>query len=124
MERRYLFAAIAAFALTALCLSYFDIGLSFSERYIWWDSLEHVLGGVTVGFVALFLATLSRISNTTFFAVLSALCVGLAWEIMEAQTGIGTSLYLGYAADTIKDLVCDCIGGYIAVYIGHLMRHV
>jgi hypothetical protein len=50
MERRYLFAAIAAFALTALCLSYFDIGLSFSERYIWWDSLEHVLGGVTVGF--------------------------------------------------------------------------
>lgn len=123
MERRYLFSAIAAFALITFCLSYLDIGLSYSDTYVWWDSLEHVLGGFTVALAALFVITLARIPAVTFFTMCAVLAVGLAWEIMEAHFGIGASPYMSYTADTIKDLICDCAGGYAAILVGRAMRH-
>lgn len=123
MERRYLFAAILSLAILTFCFSYLDMVQSFSSRYMIWDSIEHVLGGVTVGFFTLFALTLFRLHPTGPLTVFAVLAVGIAWEIMEAHYGIGGSQWMGYWADTIKDVVCDVVGGYGAVVIGRRLRH-
>ena len=122
MEKPYLFAAIISLGLITLCFSYFDIVLSFSDKFMWWDSWEHFIGGVTVGFAALFLLTLLRFPHDASHVVFVVFCVGVIWEIMEAHYGIGGSQWMGYWTDTIKDLVCDVIGGYVAVRTGYMLR--
>ncbi len=123
MERRYLFAAIVSLALIALSFSYFDIVRSFSDRFMWWDSYEHFLGGITVGFAALFALTLFQFPHRPVHVVIAVLFVGLAWEVMESHYGLGGSKYMGYWADTIKDLICDCAGGYAAALMGRTLRN-
>ncbi len=124
MERRYLFAAIASLAVIAVIFSYFDIVRSYSDTYAWWDSFEHFIGGITVGFAALFVVTLFLIPKPALSTVLIVFAVGIAWEIMEYHIGTGGSKYMSYEADTIKDLICDVIGGYAAVRMGSMLRHI
>ena len=123
MERRYLFAAMLSLAILTFCFSYLDIVQSFSSKYMVWDSIEHFLGGVTVGLFSIFAIVLIRSRAPMPAVVIMTLCVGIAWEIMEYQIGTGGSQYMSYGADTAKDIVLDGLGGYTAFHIGQLLRN-
>jgi hypothetical protein len=114
MINRYFIFAMGTLAVLVFCFSYLDIVLSFSNKIMWWDSLEHFLGGVSVGFFALWLGSIFGIRVSLITCVAFVFCVGVAWEIMEVMLGVGQSIYMSYWADTVKDIVCDCVGGLVA----------
>ncbi len=111
------------FAVLAVSFFYFDLVTSYSAIYWWWDSYEHILGGVVVGFFALWLGTLQwkrRIS--LLHTVAFVLVIGLLWEAIEIVYPMGGSIWFSYQVDTIKDLILDMFGGGIAWYASKGMR--
>lgn len=123
MVRRYLYAATIALALVVFAFSFLDMTYNLSYVIPWWDSFEHALGGVCIGFFGLVLAEFFRVRRHRLLAVLAfVLSAGVAWEIMEYVSRIGGSPFMSYSIDTIKDIVLDLFGGYIAVNIGQRMH--
>lgn len=123
MVRRYLYAATIALALTVLAFSVLDMGYELSYRVWWWDSFEHALGGVCIGFFGLVAAEMLKIrKHRLSFVITTVLFAGLAWELMEFVTGLTDSPFMSYPMDTLKDLILDLIGGYLATRIGHAMH--
>jgi hypothetical protein len=84
----------------------------------WTDHLTHFIGGAALGFLGLWLCFASGLflkKTPTFkeafsLGVLSALVVGVVWEVFEYKTGI-VSLSSGYGIDTFGDLLSDVCGG-------------
>ena len=123
MVRRYLYAATIALALVVFAFSFLDMTYELSYRIFWWDSFEHTLGGVCMGFFGLVVAEVFRIRKHRLVWVLAfVLFAGVAWEIMEYVSNLTDSPFMSYQMDTFKDIVLDCIGGYIATRIGHRMH--
>lgn len=123
MVRRYLYAATIALALVVFVFSFLDMTYQLSYRIFWWDSFEHFLGGVCIGFFGLVVAEVFRIRKHRLIWVLSfVLFAGLAWEVMEYVSNLTDSPFMSYSMDTFKDLVLDCLGGYVAAKIGHKMH--
>lgn len=94
---------------------FFDVARGFTTVYWWYDSYEHLLGGVVVGLFALWLGILRwnrRISllHTVFFVLI----IGLVWEGIEFVYPMGKSVWFSYGVDTGKDLILDALGGVIA----------
>jgi hypothetical protein len=54
--------------------------------------------------------------ETLKYVVAGCLIIGVAWEILELMYKV-QEISLYYYFDTAKDLVDDCIGGYIALKI-------
>lgn len=90
--------------------------------FSWFDILMHFLGGFWFGFVAVWFVYFSGYTKTPRFvsrssviivALVSALGVGLAWEVFEYFTGL-TFTVDKYIADTILDIIMDTIGGLVA----------
>lgn len=80
----------------------------------------HILGGFMVG---LFIQTAmdhidhAKVNKRRFFiAVLSALAVGIVWEITEVYFGLTAGLSPTSRLDTIKDIIDDIIGGALSVW--------
>jgi hypothetical protein len=110
----FILALIAAAVATAdlLALHYF-----WYWSYPLIDVPMHFSGGLFIGGAALFIATFGgRVMGRPFMvAFLSALGVGLAWEIFETVTGISTGGPLWYYIyDTTKDIIMDSLGGAVA----------
>ncbi len=89
--------------------------------YWWFDIPMHLLGGFFLGLLSLwFLVFYSQKGfafsqlQTLFVAVLGALFVGLVWELFEYSAGITFNSIGSYPLDTIKDLIMDVTGGYVA----------
>ncbi len=117
MFNAYFRATTISFAILAVSFLYLDLWAGFSYTYWWWDSYEHLLGGIVVGLFALWLGTLRfryRISlmHTVFFV----LVIGLLWEGIEVVYPLGKSIWFSYGVDTVKDLILDVLGGVIAWY--------
>jgi cation transport ATPase len=106
----------------------------------WWDIVSHILGGIAAGlgyawFVeyvyasghprfiqALIKASMIRRLNLRVnvkSALIVAFVIGVAWEIFEYVFQTGQSAFMSYAADTVKDLINDSIGGAL---VGHLVK--
>jgi hypothetical protein len=95
---------------------------------VWpYDIFMHVLGGLSIG---LFVAAAARdfmpwiLKHRKLFIALAVFAAGFIWELFEIHYNIagypfGTRLYF---IDTIKDLIDDVIGGFIALYIDHLLN--
>ncbi len=84
----------------------------------WFDIPMHILGGVFAGYLGMIgyvFATRNR-RPPAWVSVLSALAVGIAWEILEHQYGLA-GLDPVHRFDTLKDLVDDMMGGVIALLI-------
>ena len=123
LTRRYVYAATISLALTVLVFSVFDMRFDLSYRIWWWDSLEHFLGGVCIGFFTLVGIEIFKLRKHRMMLVLAGVLVaGLAWELMEYLTGLTDSPFMSYPMDSFKDVVLDLMGGYIAARIGHLMH--
>lgn len=123
LTRRYVYAATISLALTVLVFSVFDMGYDLSYKIWWWDSLEHFLGGVCIGFFSLVGAEILKIrKHRMLFVISGVLAAGIAWEAMEYLTNLTDSPFMSYPMDTLKDIMLDCVGGYIAARIGHAMH--
>jgi hypothetical protein len=89
----------------------------FYWRITWYDHVVHTLGGLWVGLMAAFYCY-SRFSfkRPALFviALLSAILIGIAWEVFEVKAGITVLADHGYAADTIGDIISDTLGGLLA----------
>lgn len=123
MVRRYIYAATICFALTIFSFSYLDNTYDLSFKLFYWDSIEHFLGGMTIGFSILTLLEMFKIRyHRAALILLGVLGAGLAWEALEYFAGFGAGPFLSYKVDTLKDLVVDCMGGYAAIKLGHRMH--
>lgn len=90
--------------------------------FIWWfDILLHFLAGWVVAMAWILAQDFVRGESQTeknkviLMAILSALIIGILWEIYELYFDItsvdGISHGMSYVVDTIKDLVMDMSGG-------------
>jgi hypothetical protein len=123
MVRRYLFSSALVLALSIFIFSFLDNTFALSYNIPHFDSFEHLLGGVSIGFFALVLAELSKIRKRRLvFVLVFTLVAGVAWEIMEFFAGMTDSPFMSYPIDTLKDLILDMVGGYLALKIGHRMH--
>ncbi len=97
--------------------------------FLWWlDIPMHFLSGMLVALCALAavyreVTPLSPRRETLFVFVValgSALVVGVLWEIFAGALGHDAPNIGGLAADTIKDVANDLLGGLIAglLFIG------
>ena len=91
--------------------------------YRWLDLPMHVLGGMWVGLVALWLWYYSGYQHKTSRIAVSPLTValvgglvfGVAWEAYEFLVWIiGAGLPVNYVTDSVLDLVMDVLGASIA----------
>ncbi len=117
MFNAYFRACALLGALLAVSFLYFDLVLQYSFQYWWWDSYEHFLGGVVVGYFALWLGYLRynrRISLGHTVAFL--LVIGITWELWEVAYDIGASPFMSRVADTAKDVILDALGAMLAWY--------
>jgi hypothetical protein len=94
--------------------------------FIWWlDVPMHFLGGMFVAFLALAIVfhdrfILGRGTSSAFIttiAVVFAFAVGALWEYYAVQFGHRAPAPGGLIADTIKDLINDMLGGFLAAMI-------
>lgn len=89
--------------------------------YDWLDALMHFFGGVLAAtfFVLVMRAvassTISR-GKVLLVSSVSALVIGIAWEIFEHEFGISHWSPL-FVADTVSDLSMDIIGGLTAYLV-------
>jgi uncharacterized membrane-anchored protein len=90
----------------------------------WFDILMHLLGGVVIGLLAMFLFYTSgymkfpkdHLGSIFAMTIGAVLLVGLTWELWEIF--VGFTDVLDDQADTMLDLVMDTIGGFVAFGYG------
>lgn len=88
----------------------------------WFDLLVHLVSGLWVALVILWLTSVLGQVNSLkeykikifLIALLSALILGVVWEILENITQITFTDSSGYALNTALDLVFDGLGGILA----------
>lgn len=123
-EKKFLKELLVFSIITAL-LHLLALEYSLYWSVDWFDILTHFLGGVTMGFLAVFilftseyikpLCALKHHSLIIFLAIISfVLIVGLSWELWEIF--VGFSDVLNDRGDTILDLIMDTLGG-VVVYV-------
>lgn len=114
--REILFAQfLAAFILANL--TWLAIAHSLYWRLWWLDIPMHVLGGVWAGLCGAWLVARRGHSFSIIGCVAFALAVGVAWEIFEYSVGLTDSPFMSYQLDTAKDILMDCVGGFLAALI-------
>ncbi len=100
------------FALILLIAGLHFLGL---ERHyywlLWWyDIVLHLLGGLWVGLVAIWLGRQLNLTLGWSRLLLIILTVGVAWELYELWFGLTLTSKAGYLEDTGLDLVFDLLG--------------
>ena len=122
MVRKYLFVSLV-FALGLFGLYEVALEYGFLMLLWWYDIPMHIVGGVTLGFLALwfFSAFEERtpfrfpfsISSLTLVAVFIG---GVSWEIFEYHFELIGNPVFSYPVDTAKDLVMDTLGALISLW--------
>ncbi len=91
--------------------------------FFWFDMLMHFIGGIFIGFIALYILYRFKISQNKKFistikiTILTVFVVGLFWEVYEYVVQGFTGAILANPIDSISDLFFDLAGGLYAVYI-------
>ena len=118
--RKKLFGEIVGLSVAVAIIHYFACEYSLYWAISWFDILMHFLGGLLMGFIALFVFfTSEKISfpknNRVLIFSLTigfVLIVGLIWELWELF--VGFSDVLNDVGDTILDLIMDTAGAIVA----------
>lgn len=113
-----------SFLVLAILVALHLVGSSFSWYWVypWFDVLVHILGGLWVGLVFLWLASyLNQINSlkdyrakSLLIALVAALLVGVVWELIENYAQIAFVNANSYSLNTALDLLNDSIGGILA----------
>ena len=98
--------------------SYYSLYWKFS----WFDVLVHLMSGLWVGLVILWLiSVLGQINSlkeyrvrSFLIALVAALLFGVIWELIENFSQITYSSVSGYGLDTAGDILSDGVGGILA----------
>ena len=114
MTSRIFFSGIIVFLIIA-CMEYLALVSDYVLLILWWwDIPMHILGGVWAGLIAAWFLVYEGQRPTASECVGFALLSGIVIEILEYYAGLGGNPYMSYPVDTAKDIVMDCLGGYIA----------
>lgn len=121
--RKKLFIEIALLSILIAALHHFAELNSLYWSISWFDILMHFLGGLLMGYIALFIFfTSEKISfpadsRIVIFSVVIGfvLIVGLTWELWELFAGL--SDVMNDLGDTILDLIMDVVGGIVAYFL-------
>jgi len=117
---RLLYITAALVALVAM-LHGLAIAYSLYWHFSWFDMLSHLFGGAFVSLLAVWLWFFSGYLGTHplpgrqalfWITVISALAIGIGWEVFERALGHTWSPE-GYWLDTCIDIIADTIGGII-----------
>jgi hypothetical protein len=125
LKNRIFLPELLFFALLTAVLHYISLVNHLYFTVYWFDIPMHFLGGLTMGFLALFIfftsgyvPPLSRIKDNrcaVFVVVVSfTLVIGLGWELWEIF--VGFSDVMKDQGDTMLDLVMDFFGALAAFY--------
>jgi len=102
-----LFATYLALQAANFLFAYFQTDLLYSPA--------HFLGGVSVGFFALWLGQMFHKRVTFLHCMYLILAIGGAWEIWEFALGL--SSFPASAIDSISDLMLDAAGTLLVYYM-------
>lgn len=100
-------------------LHYMALKLFLYWTVAWFDILMHILGGLVIGLIVLFIlmnfvgiAFLNNKKILLFLTISGVLVVGLGWELWEIF--LGWTDVLADQVDTMIDIVMDTIGALFA----------
>ncbi len=106
-------SGVAVFILTAGFLAA-DILYGFGLKWWWVDYIEHLMGGILAGLIGMWWACALIKRATLVHAIMGAVILGIAVELVEYVFGWGISVYMSQTLDTTKDIFVDAAGGWIA----------
>ncbi|MDD4989057.1 MAG: hypothetical protein PHV42_01370 [Candidatus Pacebacteria bacterium] len=126
MKRNSLITASLIFLAFTAILHLYAVAFYVYWSLPWFDIIVHGLGGIAVGFFALWIDTpldqefASPFSLSSLIIVLGGtLFIGLLWELFEYSFGITSLASANFLPDTLRDLAMDIIGGILSLlYIG------
>ena len=122
MFRKLLLSQLLTVALVAFLDIYLGLNGSYFSKIWWFDIPLHILGGVWAGLWVATAGEFFSIRLSIWHIVLSVLLIGIGWEVFEYVFDMKGSAFMSYPVDTAKDLIADCIGGVIAVFITARLR--
>lgn len=87
-----------------------------------YDIIIHLLAGFWIALVMLWLASILGLmksligykTKSFFIAVISAIILGIGWELVENYYQVTTAEAVGYVFNTTLDIICDAFGGLLA----------
>ena len=91
----------------------------------WFDSLAHFLGGLSMGFICLWVWYVSGLfgkgtpnkKQAFLVSLIGGMLIGIGWEFFEFANGIAHPIG-SYALDTFNDVLADFVGSATAGIIG------
>ncbi len=91
-------------------------------RFSWYDVLVHIFSGLWIALILLWLASvLGQINSlkeykvkSFLIAFVSAVLIGVIWELVENYGQITYTNMQGYGLDTALDILNDALGGILA----------
>lgn len=108
----------------AVLMALHSVGSYFSWYWVypWFEYVIHTLGGLWAASVLLWLASyLGQIcsmkeykTKSLLIALISALFIGVVWELLENFAQLSAVSSGVYGFDTATDLLSDAIGGVLA----------
>lgn len=117
----FLFLLLSIVALMGV-LHIFGINFFLYWRFLWFDIIVHILGGIFIGGVALWIFYFSKYFkidkskeiNVFLISLITVLVAGIFWEIFEFN--IGATLLADiktYRIDTMVDMISNIFGAII-----------
>lgn len=87
----------------------------------WFDILLHVVGGISFGFLLLFISSKTVEDTPWYVPAIGTLVAATIWEIFEFRIGL-TFVAKNLALDTISDVAFSIFGGIIAFSMYRIFR--
>ncbi len=105
----------------ALLLAVHGVALEYALywRYAWFDTVSHLLGGLTAGLAIAWYMERSGRTPNLLAPTLGALVIGICWEFVDTTDALREA---NYVLDTSSDLLMDSLGGLSAALIALLRR--
>lgn len=124
MKRSLLFISFGILVLLGV-MHYLGQTFYFYWDMRWYDSLAHFLGGLSMGFICLWLWYASGLFGKStpnkkqafIVSLIGGMLIGIGWEFFEFANGIAHPIG-SYALDTFNDLLADFAGSAVAGMIG------
>lgn len=96
----------------------------------WFDEMMHFLGGLTMGFLFLWLWHVSGLFGrdtpskkaAMLGALIFSLFISVGWEFFEFAHKIASPIGGNYPLDTFNDLLFDFLGATVAGFVGRIRK--
>ncbi|WLV23712.1 membrane-spanning protein [Aciduricibacillus chroicocephali] len=117
---------IISYYLLIFCTFYLGATIRLYDKFKWWDTGTHVIGGIFMSYVA---ATLYKIMVPNpedqkipawllfLFALSFSMFASVMWEVVEFAASEMGKLEADSQKDTMTDLIAGLVGGVIAAIL-------